>query len=443
MTNLFNLDISEIRYNRNKVLLIKLSDNVIYEDKRSYVIEYTVDNFASGYLDDIFTDDSGSEWYIGIPKIYTLQYTQGSYYYEKLRIIKTNGVITEDPHIELREISKVILWFPSYAYGIRFYGGVETGKQCAVKTIEYCDTSEFKETVYMFGNCINLTSINCNEWNTSKLSNMHYMFYQCTYLTELDLSDFDTSNVDDMGHMFQDCVNLTSVNMNNWDTSDCQNMNNMFSGCEKLTTLIGIENFAMNGPNKESTGVNGVGDTSYMFNNCKSLTELDLSNWKINNIKYMDSMFYTCESLITIGNINNWNVSNVTNMNYMFAYCKSLTELDLSNWIANLTNCNNMFSNCTSLVTLDVSNLDMHGVSSASWMFYRCNELVNLKPPKNINCELNLRYSTKLTHDSLMSILRNLVTVTSSKTLTLGTDNLAKLTAAEKSIATNKGWTLA
>jgi hypothetical protein len=41
-----------------------------------------------------------------------------------------------------------------------------------------------------------------------------------------------------------------------------------------------------------------------------------------------------------------------------------------------------------------------------------------------------------------MSIINNLMTVTSTKTLTLGATNLAKLTADEVAIATNKGWTV-
>jgi hypothetical protein len=48
---------------------------------------------------------------------------------------------------------------------------------------------------------------------------------------------------------------------------------------------------------------------------------------------------------------------------------------------------------------------------------------------------------TKLTHDSLMSIINHLKSGVSN-TLTLGATNLAKLTDAEKAIATTKGWTL-
>lgn len=53
-------------------------------------------------------------------------------------------------------------------------------------------------------------------------------------------------------------------------------------------------------------------------------------------------------------------------------------------------------------------------------------------------------YCKKLTHESLINILNTLQEKSSGTfTCTLGADNLAKLTDAEKSIATEKGWTLA
>lgn len=62
------------------------------------------------------------------------------------------------------------------------------------------------------------------------------------------------------------------------------------------------------------------------------------------------------------------------------------------------------------------------------------------------NNGLDFQWSTKLSHDSLMSIINALKDYSGSGTaytVTLGTTNLAKLTDAEKLIATQKGWTLA
>lgn len=57
----------------------------------------------------------------------------------------------------------------------------------------------------------------------------------------------------------------------------------------------------------------------------------------------------------------------------------------------------------------------------------------------------NVQWSTKLTHDSLMSIveaLQDYSATGATGTVTLGADNLAKLSDGEKAIATQKGWTL-
>ena len=61
----------------------------------------------------------------------------------------------------------------------------------------------------------------------------------------------------------------------------------------------------------------------------------------------------------------------------------------------------------------------------------------------NIGVSLNIAASTLFERSDLLVILNNLKTVTSTKVLTMGATNLAKLTDEDKAIATNKGWTLA
>lgn len=55
---------------------------------------------------------------------------------------------------------------------------------------------------YAFDNCLALTSVNCNNWNTSSVTNMNHMFYQCCSLTNVPVSNWDTSKVEDMGYLF-------------------------------------------------------------------------------------------------------------------------------------------------------------------------------------------------------------------------------------------------
>lgn len=54
----------------------------------------------------------------------------------------------------------------------------------------------------------------------------------------------------------------------------------------------------------------------------------------------------------------------------------------------------------------------------------------------------DVSYCQNLTHDSLMSTINYLKEGVTSKTVALGSTNLAKLSESEKAIATQKGWTL-
>ena len=129
-------------------------------------------------------------------------------------------------------------------------------------------------------------------------------------------------------------------------------------------------------------------------------------------------------------------------MSNMFAGCSQLTQLVVSNFnTSTVTNMSNMFNGCKSLTTLNVSNFNTSKVTNMT------NFIVNASALQNfISCAIPVSFEasgTALTHDSLMSIINNLATVTTTQTLTLGSTNLAKLTDTEKAIATNKGWTLA
>ena len=100
-----------------------------------------------------------------------------------------------------------------------------------------------------------------------------------------------------------------------------------------------------------------------------------------------------------------------------------------------------MFSYCSYLTT--IPQLDTSKGRDFGSMFYDCAKLTTLGGFVGLGKNLDLSYSPNLTHDSLMNVINNLATVTSSTTLTLGSTNLAKLTDEEKKVATDKGWTLA
>ena len=61
------------------------------------------------------------------------------------------------------------------------------------------------------------------------------------------------------------------------------------------------------------------------FFDCKSLTNLNLSNFNIQNVTFMSDMFNGCNSLINL-NLSNFNTQNVTFMFDMFNGCYSLEK---------------------------------------------------------------------------------------------------------------------
>lgn len=148
----------------------------------------------------------------------------------------------------------------------------------------------------------------------------------------------NTSNVTTMQNMFNNCSSLTSLDVSSWDTS-------------KVTVMYGL------------------------FSRCTSLTSLDLSSFNTSSVTDMGNMFKGC-SLLTSVNVSSFNTNNVTTMQTMFDGCSSITSLDLSNFdTGSVTSMYSMFNNCTSLETLDLSGWDMSAVTSMSSMFRNCDAL--------------------------------------------------------------------
>ena len=89
-----------------------------------------------------------------------------------------------------------------------------------------------------------------------------------------------------------------------------------------------------------------------IFNNCSSLTSLDVSNFNTSQVTRMDNMFKNCSKLISL-DVSNFNTSKVANMNNMFTNCSSLISLDLSSFnMENVTDTENMFTNCFNITDI-------------------------------------------------------------------------------------------
>jgi len=151
-----------------------------------------------------------------------------------------------------------------------------------------------------------------------------------------------------------------------------------------------------------------------MFSDCSRLTTIPLID--TSKGMYFSTMFYKCSSLTTIPLID---TSNGTSFTYMFQYCSSLT----------------------SIPQLDVSK----GTYFTS-IFHSCSNLENITFVGSINYNIEFNYCTKLTYDSIKSILTacsnttntNAKTLKFSRTITDQNGELAALIAT----CNSKKWTI-
>ncbi len=243
-------------------------------------------------------------------------------------------------------------------------------------------------------------------------------------------------------------------------TITSNNMDNFFSNYSKLQTI----------PQLDTSKVTSMVNTFYNCHELQTIPQLDTSK-----VTSMYGTFYNCYKLQTIPQLD---TSKVTNMSYMFSACyelQTIPQLDTSN----VTNMINTFSSCaiiTFIPQLDTSKVTSMGgmctscrllesipllnaskVTNTQNFIGYCASLVNLGGLQNLgqafdttkaanfsNYTLGCNYANHLTHDSLMNVINNLYDIATkgvkTQRLVLGSTNIAKLTADEIAIATNKGW---
>ncbi len=67
---------------------------------------------------------------------------------------------------------------------------------------------------------------------------------------------------------------------------------------------------------------------SAMFYGCSSLTLLDLSKFKTNNVIHMDQMFYGCSKLENL-NLSGWTIKDSATIVDMFKGCDNLKTIEM------------------------------------------------------------------------------------------------------------------
>ena len=241
-------------------------------------------------------------------------------------------------------------------------------------------------------------------------------FYSCSSLTSIIIPNSVTS----IGiQTFSNCSSLTSITIPNSVTSIGSAG---FNACSSLASII-IPN-----------SVTSISD--YAFYYCYSLASITIPNSVPSIGTYA---FRNCSSLASITIPNS-----VTSIGSQAFYnCSALASIIIPNSVTNIGDY--VFQNCYSLTS--ITFLSIPTTFPTTSIISSTRKVYNVTLPSGWNKTINLVASTTaadcvLTHRCILAIFNNLASGVTGLTLTLGATNLARMSAEEIAIATNKGWTV-
>lgn len=189
------------------------------------------------------------------------------------------------------------------------------------------------------------------------------------YASSIKSAQIDVTGMRNASYLFYDCSSLTDVDLSDFSTGNITNMSYMFYKCQSLEQL-----------DVDEWDTGKVTNMRYMFSYCSSLKTLNVREWNTANVTDMSFMFDMGNSgSLTTLDLGKWNTGKVTNMRYMFGGNTSLKTMNLSSFTAGkVKNMESMFSHCRSLTDLDLSGWDTGAVVSMYNMFDTCSSLTDL-----------------------------------------------------------------
>ena len=242
----------------------------------------------------------------------------------------------------------------------------------------------------------------------------------------------DFSSATNLRYCFSDCASLKSLTLPDGFGQNAQNLESFFNKCQSLTSITLPAGFGQNATNLFKC-----------FSGCEVLTSITLPDGFGQNATNIGGCFASCRALDSLTFPAGFG-QNATDINRCFEQCIFITSLTFPDGFGqNATNIYYSFYNCYNIESLHLPTGFGQASTDNGMAFYYCEGLTTITGNPNFKVNVDFSSCTKLTHDSIMVVINGLQTVTSKQTLTLGSTNLAKLTDAEKQIATDKGWTLA
>ena len=330
-----------------------------------------------------------------------------------------------------------------------------------IVSVPFFDVSKVTTSAqYPFYQCSKLTYV--APLNTSGITNFSYWFANCTSLVEAPL--IDTSNATDMFNMFGSSPLLRIIPLLN--TSKVTTMSSMFANCTSLVTIPLIDMSKVTNSSSMFSGttnltsvpqlnLSSVTTTTGMFNGCSSLVTVPYLN--TGKCTLFNNMFSNCIKLTGITGLDTtsattlsqlfyqdvmlvssptFNSPAVTVADYMFANCNRLRSVGLFD-TSKITNVTSMFQGCNKLEEVPALNLSV----STSGLISSTTALGSfLATGYRYSISFN---SNNLSYQSLLTILNNLGTASGSQNINVALNpGSTSLTANDRLIATNKGWTV-
>jgi surface protein len=188
----------------------------------------------------------------------------------------------------------------------------------------------------------------------------------------IDVSGWDVSNVTNFRKAFCSIFVKehieTIIGLDTWDVSNGTTFREFFSDAEKLQNIDGVENFSFG---------SDCSDISYFFANCKSLDDINVSNWNTKSVYWCGGVFYNCEN-ITSMDLSNWDNSTLYGCVSLFKGCSRLqTVYGLNNFnISRAKDTSRMFEGCANLYKVEgIEQYTIMQTLSIESMFDNCGKL--------------------------------------------------------------------
>lgn len=105
------------------------------------------------------------------------------------------------------------------------------------ETMLHWDTPSLQTTSCMFINCTKLESVNLNEWEMDNVTDMTSMFQGCESLRVFDACGLSLVKVQTARLMFADCINLESIDIENWNCVNLTAVDDIFLNVPKLQQI--------------------------------------------------------------------------------------------------------------------------------------------------------------------------------------------------------------